>query len=102
MPPGSVPPDDVEGTVRVLAAREPAPSEAARALAEQREIVARTHLVEAAGIPRDRLLADPGRPLGVEGDGRVEFTSQPSSVRTRAMLSARRQHVAHGAAASPR
>jgi hypothetical protein len=80
MPAGSEPPQDADGIVRILVSRAPLPSEAARSLAERRERLTRRHLVEAAGIPADRLVQDPAAPsVGVEGDGRVEFTLRPSS-----------------------
>jgi hypothetical protein len=80
MPPGSEPPADPQGIVRVLTAREPAPSDEARALADRRRVVAHAHLVDAAGIPRDRVIDAPGAPqVGVDGAGRVEFELRPRS-----------------------
>jgi hypothetical protein len=66
--------------VNALAQREPAASKAAHQLAERRVSVARTHLVEAAGIPADRLVRDPDSPaIAAPGEGRVEFSLEPAS-----------------------
>jgi hypothetical protein len=74
------PPEDPQAIVRALAEREPVPADAAQRLAERRIDVTRTHLVNAAGIPRDRLLASPGAPpIGASADGRVEFGLRPAS-----------------------
>ena len=80
MPAGSEPPLDPQGIVRVLAQREPAPTEAARQLAARRAGVARMHLVDEAGIAKERLPAAPGAlAIGAEGDPRVEFSLEPIS-----------------------
>jgi hypothetical protein len=73
-------PEDPQEIVRALAKREPAPTEAARRLAERRLGVTRTHLAEAAGIQGERLLAAPG-PAVIEAAarGRVEFELRPGS-----------------------
>jgi hypothetical protein len=78
--PGVAPPEDPRAIVRMLAEREPVPSEAARRLAERRQSVTRTYLVGAAGIQPDRLLDPAGSPpSGAAGDGRVEFSLEPAS-----------------------
>jgi len=59
---------------------EPPPSDGARRLAERRESVTRTHLVDAAGIAADRFVREPGAPpIGAKGEGRVEFALEPAS-----------------------
>jgi hypothetical protein len=73
-------PEEPPAIVRALAERQPVPTEAAHRLAERRTDVTRAHLVEAAGIPGDRLLVSPGAsPIGVTADGRVEFGLRPAS-----------------------
>jgi hypothetical protein len=72
--------EDPQAIVRLLAEGEPLPTEAARQLAERRLDVTRTHLVDAAGIPADRLVAASESPrIGVAGDGRAEFELLPAS-----------------------
>ncbi|MBM4440392.1 MAG: DUF748 domain-containing protein, partial [Candidatus Rokubacteria bacterium] len=79
-PEGPAPPEETRAIVDGLAQREPPPSAAARELAQRRESVSRTHLVEAAGIPRARVVDTPAStPAGVDGEGRVEFRLVPSS-----------------------
>jgi hypothetical protein len=78
--PESAPPEDPKAIVRVLAEQEPAPTEAARRLAERRVGVTRTQLVDAAGIPGDRLLDAPDPPPpGTSATGGVEFGLRPAS-----------------------
>jgi hypothetical protein len=73
-------PEDPQDVVRALATREPTPTEAARRLAERRLSVTRTHLVDAAGIQRERLLGAPGAAsLEAADRGRVEFELRPGS-----------------------
>jgi hypothetical protein len=73
-------PEEPRAIVQALAEREPAPTEAARRLAGRRAEVTRAHLVEAAGIPPDRLLDAPGAaPVGVTAAGGVEFALRPAS-----------------------
>jgi hypothetical protein len=80
MPRGADLPGRTDAIVNGLARREPSPSQAAQQLAERRVSVARTHLLEAAGIAADRLTRDPGPPsIGVKGEGRVEFALGPAS-----------------------
>jgi hypothetical protein len=66
--------------VSTLATREPRPADAVRQLAERHASVATTHLAEAAGVSRERLVTDAATPsIGVEGEGRMEFTLRPGS-----------------------
>jgi hypothetical protein len=79
-PEGPAPPKDPKAIVRALAQREVPPTQAARELAERRLSVARTHLVEQAGISKDRLLSAPGTTeIGISGAGRVDFSLLPAS-----------------------
>jgi hypothetical protein len=73
-------PQDPQTIVQRLAERAPAPAEAARRLAEERMDVTRAHLVEAAGIPGDRLQRAPhASSSGVTANGRVQFELRPAS-----------------------
>ena len=73
-------PEDPRAIVRALAEQEPTPTEAARRLAERRVGVTRTQLVDAAGIPRERLLDTPGSPAtGASAEGSVQFGLRPAS-----------------------
>lgn len=80
LPDGPPAPADPQAIIAGLAERESLPPDAGRQLAARRVSVTRTHLVEAAGIVRDRLVDDPGPPsVGGAGDGRVEFSLEPVS-----------------------
>jgi hypothetical protein len=79
-PEGPAPPEDPKAIVPALAQREAPPTQAARELAERRLNVARTHLVEQAGISKDRLPSAPEPPrIGIKGEGRVDFSLLPAS-----------------------
>jgi len=78
--PDAAPPADPQALVRALAEREPEPTEAARRLAERRVGATRTELVDAAGIPDDRLLEVPDpEPPGAGPTGGVEFGLRSAS-----------------------